>query len=182
VSNRTTLHEFEHLALPHLEAAYNLARALTQNEADAQDVVQNAYLRACKYFYTFDGENIRAWLLTIVRNAARDWLRRNRSPEIAHNVDIDDLTEIADHHVAVMDDPETALLRKADHIMVNEILDALPAHLREVLVLRELQELSYKEIAHITAVPVGTVMSRLSRARIRVVAEGERRLKEVKGE
>ena len=167
--------QFERLALPHLDAAYSLARWLTRNDADAEDVVQEAYLRAYKYFAGFRGENFRAWLLAVVRRAAYDWLHRNRPAEIVSNADID-LDAVADERT--QDGPEAALLSKADQKMVNEMIAALPAPFREVIVLRELQELSYKEIAEIAAVPVGTVMSRLARARALLAADGQRRLKE----
>ena len=168
--------EFERLALPHLNAAFNLARWLTRNDSDAEDVVQEAYLRAYKYFATFRGENIRPWLLAVVRRAAYDWMQRNRPAEIVSQVEID-LESVPDE--GAQDGPEVALLRKADQKMVNDMIAALPAPFREVVVLRELQELSYKEIAEIAAVPVGTVMSRLARARALLAADGKRRLAEL---
>ncbi|HEX9464131.1 MAG TPA: sigma-70 family RNA polymerase sigma factor [Alphaproteobacteria bacterium] len=177
MANRRGPRDFERLALPHLDAAYSLARWLMQNESDAEDVVQDAYLRAYKYFAGFLGGNFRAWLFAIVRHAAYDWMRRNRSQEIALDVDVDGVSETSDD-AAVSDNPETALLRKADHHMINEMIASLPPVLREVVVLRELQELSYQEIAEIIEVPIGTVMSRLSRARVRLIADGQRRLKE----
>ena len=166
--------QFERLALPHLDAAYNLARWLTRNDSDAEDVVQDAYLRAYKYFASFRGENFRAWLLAVVRRAAYDWMHRNRPSEVVSNADMD-LEAVAGE---ADDSPETALLRRADEKMVNEMIAALPAPFREVVVLRELQELSYKEIAEIAGVPVGTVMSRLARARALLAADGQRRMKE----
>jgi RNA polymerase sigma-70 factor, ECF subfamily len=166
--------EFERLALPHLDAAYNLARWLTRNEHDAEDVVQEAFLRAYKYLAGFRGENFRAWLLSIVRRTAYDWLQRNRPAELVPDSEIDGET-IVDTET---DSPETALLRKADQAMVNEMVAALPPAFREVIVLRELQELSYKEIADIASVPVGTVMSRLARARALLAADARRRQKE----
>lgn len=165
--------EFERLALPHLDAAYNLARWLTRNDSDAEDVVQDAYLRAYKYFAGFRGENFRAWLLAVVRRAAYDWMHRNRPRELVPDSEVE-LEAVAGED----DSPETVLLRKADQTMVNEMIAALPVAFREVVVLRELQELSYKEIAEIAAVPVGTVMSRLARARALLVADAQRRLKE----
>jgi RNA polymerase sigma-70 factor (ECF subfamily) len=165
---------FERLALPHLDAAYNLARWLTRNDHDAEDVVQEAYLRAYKYFATFRGENFRAWLLAVVRRAAYDWIHRNRPAEIVPAGELELEAVVADEH----DDPETSLMRDADKKMVNDMIAALPAQFREVVVLRELQELSYKEIAAIADVPVGTVMSRLARARTMLAADGKRRVKE----
>ncbi len=172
MTSETGPRQFERLALPHLDAAYNLARWLTRNDSDAEDVVQDAYLRAYKYFAGFRGENFRAWLLAVVRRAAYDWMARNRPAEMVSTPDIE-LEAVAGE---ADDDPEAALLRKADQKMVNEMIAALPAPFREVIVLRELQELSYKEIAEIAGVPVGTVMSRLARARALLAAEGKRRL------
>jgi RNA polymerase sigma-70 factor (ECF subfamily) len=174
VTIETGPRQFERLALPHLDAAYNLARWLTRNDSDAEDVVQDAYLRAYKYFASFRGENFRAWLLAVVRRAAYDWMHRNRPSEVVSNADMD-LEEVAGE---ADDSPETALLRRADEKMVNDMIAALPPPFREVVVLRELQELSYKEIAEIAGVPVGTVMSRLARARAMLAADGKRRLKE----
>jgi RNA polymerase sigma-70 factor, ECF subfamily len=173
VSDRISPRQFERLALPHLDAAFSLARWLTRNEHDAEDVVQDAYLRAYKYFASYRGENFRAWLLAVVRRAAYDWLQRNRSTEIRTQVDIDTVPEIA-----AEGDPETMLLRKADQKLVNAMIEDLPPQFREVVILRELQELSYQDIAEITAVPIGTVMSRLSRARNLLAIDGRRRLEE----
>jgi RNA polymerase sigma-70 factor (ECF subfamily) len=173
VTDRISPRQFERLALPHLDAAYSLARWLTRNEHDAEDVVQDAYLRAYKYFASYRGENFRAWLLAVVRRAAYDWLQRNRPAEIRTQADIDTLPDIV-----AEGDPEAALLRKADQQLVNTMIEALPPQFREVVILRELQELSYQDIAEITSVPVGTVMSRLSRARAMLAADGRRRLKE----
>ena len=174
MADRISPRQFERLALPHLDAAYNLARWLTRNEHDAEDVVQDAFLRAYKYFASFRGENFRAWLLAVVRRAAYDWLQRNRPVEVVRDID----AETAANSVAADDDPEMALLRKADREMINDMIAALPAPFREVVILRELQELSYQEIADITAVPIGTVMSRLSRARALLMNDGRRRLEE----
>ncbi len=175
VTTETGPREFERLALPHLDAAYNLARWLTRNDSDAQDVVQEAYLRAYKYFAGFRGENFRAWLLAVVRRAAYDWLHRNRPAELvpASGLDVEGIAGDSE-----TDNPETALLRQADQRLVNDMIAALPPQFREVVILRELQELSYKEIAAIADVPVGTVMSRLARARAMLAADGRRRLKE----
>ena len=150
--------EFAAVVLPHLDAAYTLARYLTRNEADAQDIVQDASLRALKYFDGFRGTTAsdgRAWFLTIVRNAIYTWRQRQgsdgRVTEFNEALHSDDVTR---------DPAATVDLRAA--------LDALPLEFREVIVLRELQGLSYKEISDVTGVPVGTVMSRLSRARKRL--------------
>jgi RNA polymerase sigma-70 factor (ECF subfamily) len=133
---------FEEALLPHLDAAYNLARWLTRNEADAQDVVQEAYLRALKFFSGFHGTDGRAWLLAIVRNAFYTSLRRNDATEVAYDFD-----ETIQHRESDEPDPERLL------------------EFREVIILRDLEELSYKEIAVVTGIPIGTVMSRLARAR-----------------
>lgn len=172
---QTSHRDFERLALPHLDAAYNLARWLTRNDHDAQDVVQDAYLRAYKYFASFRGENFRAWLLSVVRRAAYDWIKRNRPTEVVPAAEFDVESVASDSDA---DSPDAALLRKADRKMVNEMIAALPAAFREVVVLRELHELSYKEIAKIAEVPVGTVMSRLARARALLAADARRRLGE----
>ncbi|HEY0514049.1 MAG TPA: sigma-70 family RNA polymerase sigma factor [Thermoanaerobaculia bacterium] len=152
---------FDRTVLPHLDAAWDLARWLTRNDQDAEDVLQTAVLRALQFFDGFQGVNARAWLLAIVRNAFYDGLaKRSRGPEMADPFD----EEI---HSAVEGgaDPEVELLRRADSRLLRQGFEALPLHLREAMVLRELEGLSYKEIASIAAVPIGTVMSRLSRAR-----------------
>jgi RNA polymerase sigma-70 factor (ECF subfamily) len=152
---------FEELVLPHLDAGYNLARWLARDVNDAEDVVQDACVRALKYVGTLRDGDARAWFLTIVRHAFYDWCRRNRPVEIAW----DDGTAI---EMAVDDsaiDPERAALRNADSRLLADAVAELPLVFREVLILRELEELSYKEIARVADIPVGTVMSRLARAR-----------------
>jgi RNA polymerase sigma factor (sigma-70 family) len=146
--------------LNHLDAAYNLARWLTQNEHDAEDIVQDAYLRAIRHFGGFHGGEGRAWLLTIVRNRCYDSARHKgvREPTTPFDEDL--------HHTRQATlDPETSLLQKERAGLLREALAELPLELREVLVLRELEELSYREIASIARIPMGTVMSRLSRGR-----------------
>jgi len=155
---------FEEAVMPHINAAYNLARWLTRNDADAQDMVQEAYLRALRFFSGFRGTDARAWLLTIVRNTCYTWLRRNRSPELSCDFD-----EVVLARESEGPDPETEQLKKAQAQMVNEAIEKLPIEFREVVVLRELEELSYKEIAVVLGVPIGTVMSRLARARKRLM-------------
>ena len=155
---------FEEAVMPHIDAAYNLARWLTRNDADAQDMVQEAYLRALRFFSGFRGTDARAWLLTIVRNTCYTWLRRNRSPELSCDFD-----EIVLALESEEPDPETQQLMKAQAQVVNEAIEKLPIEFREVVVLRELEELSYKEIAVVLEVPIGTVMSRLARARKRLM-------------
>ena len=152
---------FESVLLPYLDAAYNLARWLTRNEHDAEDVVQEAYVRALRSFDTFQiGRDGRAWLLKIVRNTCYTWLRENRP----HEIDAD----AADSSAAAVSrdlDPEAALIRKMDSDLVRLAMEAVQVEYREVLVLRELEGFSYKEIAQTLDVPTGTVMSRLSRGR-----------------
>ena len=162
---------FEEAVMPHLDAAYNLARWLTRNEADAQDMVQEAYLRALRFFGGFRGTEARAWLLTIVRNTCYTWLRRNRSPELSCEFD-----EVVLARESEGPNPEMEQVMKARALLVNEAIEKLPIEFREVVVLRELEELSYKEIAVVLGVPIGTVMSRLARARKRLLVslEGER--------
>jgi RNA polymerase sigma-70 factor (ECF subfamily) len=151
---------FEATVLPHLDAAYNLARWLAGNDHDAQDVAQEASMRAFKFFGNFRGENARAWLLTIVRNTFYTWLRKNRPPE--KMVEIDDATlDIEDSSERV----ETVNPQFADADAVRRAIAELPAEFREVVVLREMEGFSYKEIADLAEVPIGTVMSRLARAR-----------------
>src|SRR5580692_2666000 len=151
---------FEQMVLPHLDAAYNLARWLAGNDHDAQDVAQEACLRAFKFFGSFRGENARAWLLTIVRNTFYNWLRKNRPPEMAGAID-DEALAVEDISV----NAQAVQLRLADAETVRRAIAELPVEFREIVVLREMEGLSYKEIADLSAVPIGTVMSRLARAR-----------------
>jgi RNA polymerase sigma factor (sigma-70 family) len=155
--------EFEALALPLFPAWYNLARWLTRNDADAEDVVQEAYLRAFRFFSGFRGEDGRAWLLGIVRNTSYTWMQRNRSPELNMPLD-DELYKVESNDL----NPEAVLLQDASVQMLRQAVEELPVEFREVLVLRELDELSYKEIAEVADLPLGTVMSRLARARKRL--------------
>ena len=152
--------DFESLVLVHLDAGYNLARWLTHDARDAEDVVQDACLRAMKYIGSLHGESGRAWFLSIVRRAFYDWLARNR-PALLLRDDESAVEALADES----DGPEQALARKTERLALAAAVAALPLPFREVIVLRELEELSYKEIAFIADVPIGTVMSRLSRAR-----------------
>ncbi len=152
---------FEELVLPHLNAAYNLARWLTHDVNDAEDVVQDACMRALKYIGSLNGNGARAWFLTIVRHAFYDWCKRNRPEEIAR----DDGTSIDMAVDPAAVDPEQAVLRSAESKALADAITGLPLAYREVLILRELEELSYKEIARIADIPIGTVMSRLARAR-----------------
>jgi RNA polymerase sigma-70 factor (ECF subfamily) len=153
---------FDEIILPHLDAAQNLARWLVRDSDDADDVVQEAFLRALRYFGTFRGGNPRAWLLSIVRNVAFRWLQKNRGHQVAAEFDEEIHSDGGDAH-----NPETVLLQRADTQLLELAMDHLPDRLREVLVLRELEGLSYKEIAEVVGVPMGTVMSTLFRARER---------------
>lgn len=154
---------FEEVVLPHLNAAYNLARWLTRNTQDAEDVVQEAYLRAFRFFGSFRGGNARTWLLKIVRNTCYTWLHQNRAQQVTDSFDEQVHTAAAESQ-----DPETLLLRKAEGQLLNQALEELPTVFREVLVLLEIEGLSYKEIAEVLEIPIGTVMSRLARARHRL--------------
>lgn len=157
-------YRFENIVLPHLDAAYNFARWLVRNDAAAQDIVQESCLRALKGLPRFRGGNARAWLLTIVRHESYDWMKGQGRPAVS--LDDEDHMPMADslalaHH----DTPEAALGRLQDGRALNAALAALPEGYREVLVLKELEEMSYREIADVTGIPIGTVMSRLSRGR-----------------
>src|SRR5437879_689528 len=159
-SPKEELMSFEAAMLPHLDAAHNLARWLLRNEQDAQDVVQEAYLRAFRSFSGFHGTNGRAWLLTIVRNTSYTLLKKNRAVDFTTTSD----EQIqATGHESVS--PATILEHSEDAELIKEAMDALPAEFREILALRHQEGLSYKEIAEIAQVPTGTVMSRLARAR-----------------
>ncbi len=154
---------FELLALPHLDAAYNLARWLTHNEHDAQDVVQEAMVRAMRYIGGLRGDSARAWLLQIVRHTCWSWLKENRPAAQTHFDDADDAWQAIPAPAA--DEPHAVALRNAERVQINLAIAALPIAYREVLVLRELEDLSYSDIARIAEIPIGTVMSRLARAR-----------------
>jgi RNA polymerase sigma-70 factor (ECF subfamily) len=154
---------FEEAVLPHLDAAYNLARWLTRDEADAEDVVQEATLRAFRYFGSFHrGMAGRPWLLGIVRNTFYTWMQQNRKGELL--TPLDESLDLESHELS----PEELLLQKVDSQMVRQALEELPVEFREVIVLRELEGMTYKEVAGITDLPLGTVMSRLARARKRL--------------
>ncbi len=154
---------FEQAVLPHLDAAYNLARWLTRNEQDAEDVVQEAYLRAFRFFAGFRGGDARAWLLKIVRNTCYTWLHANRPLQDA--AEFDENLFPPDSRAL---NPEEVVLQNDSRTLVRRALERLAPNYREVLVLRELEGMSYKEIADITGMPAGTVMSSLSRARDRL--------------
>jgi RNA polymerase sigma-70 factor (ECF subfamily) len=157
---------FEEVVLPHLDAAFNYARWLTKNDADAEDVVQDAYVRALRFFSSLRGEDARAWLLTIVRNTWYGRFPRRAGSGVTTVVHehADDVENKADASL----DPEAQLIQQQAVERVRHALEKLPTDFREVLVLRELEGLSYKEIAAIVGIPLGTVMSRLARARERL--------------
>ena len=173
LEGRNKLGDFERLILPHFDAAFNLARWLTRNEQDAQDMVQEACLRAFRFFDGFRGGDPRAWLLATVRNTCYTWLEQNRRS----------------NHVAAFDetihsgagesmDPSALALKSGDRAVLKKSLEDLPHEFREVIVLRELEDFSYKQIADIINVPLGTVMSRLARARAMLKQILRARLKE----
>ena len=157
------LARFEQTVLPHLNSAYNLARWLVRNEHDAQDVVQEAYLRAFRFFDGFQGGDGRAWLLAIVRNTSRTWMQQAAKSESAAEFDDDQHSRYAP-----TPGPEAHMIRQSGIDAVRQCIEELPPEYKETLVMREMEEMSYKEIAEATAVPLGTVMSRLARARARI--------------
>jgi RNA polymerase sigma-70 factor (ECF subfamily) len=162
-AEKESLISFEALILPHLDAAYNLARWLLRKEQDAEDVVQEAYLRAFKSFDGFRGSNGRAWLLTIVRNTYYTFLKKNRAVDLT--TPFDDEIHAIRHESA---SPATILEHAEDAELIRKAMDALPAEFREILALRHQEGLSYQEIADIAQIPLGTVMSRLARARAKL--------------
>jgi RNA polymerase sigma factor (sigma-70 family) len=157
------LERFEQAVLPHLAAAFNLARCLMRNDHDAEDMVQEAYLRAYQFFDGFHGGDGRAWLLRIVRNTCFSALEKNRPRELA--VAFDETKHSAEGKEP---GPEASLIAQENREMLRRVLEELPPEFREAIVLRELEGLSYKEIAAVSGVPLGTVMSRLARARERL--------------
>jgi RNA polymerase sigma factor (sigma-70 family) len=164
---------FARVVLPHLADAYALARWLTGTRADAEDVVQEACLRAFRGIGGFSGVNARAWLLTIVRHAAYTWLGKNRSASLLMVDDLEAIERKELSHGVPMDQsetPEGALIAKTDAARLEAAIAELPIPFRETLVLRDVQGLDYREIAEVTKVPIGTVMSRLARARRRLIA------------
>jgi RNA polymerase sigma-70 factor (ECF subfamily) len=163
MGNDADWRRFEQLALPHLNAAYNLAMWLTRNADDAQDVVQEALLRAMRYIDGLRLESARPWLLQIVRHTCYSWLRANRP---AGHVSLDDTEDTwPELATSPASEPPAIAIRRADRQQINDAIAALPVAYREVFVLRELEDLSYLEIARIAEIPIGTVMSRLARAR-----------------
>ncbi len=164
-----TISKFESAVLEHLDAAHNLARWLMRNDQDAQDVVQESCMKALRAFDSFRGGDFRVWFLTIVRNTSFTWMRRNKgspNPMAAQSMEVG--AEIAgDDEV---NDPQLLAIRAEDAGLVRRAIDALPEVMREAVVLREMEGLSYKEIGKIAGVPIGTVMSRLARGRMQLQA------------
>src|SRR4249919_2858911 len=161
---------FANVVMPHIDDAYRLARWLTGNRTDAEDVVQDASLRAFRAIREFAGGNARAWLLSIVRNTAYSWLRKNRPTTVLTVEDIE-AVELANAKPGdpTGETPEAALIAKVDAGQLRAAIAALPTPFRETLVLRDIEGLDYREIAEATDVPIGTVMSRLARARRRLI-------------
>jgi RNA polymerase sigma-70 factor (ECF subfamily) len=156
---------FEHTIVPHLNDAHNLARWLTRNQQDAEDVVQEAYLRAFRFFDGFHGGDGRAWLLAVVRNTCISWMGRRTGAESTS-------VEFDEHVHRAADEAESAeqvLIRNSKIESLRACVETLPVEYREVIVMRELQELSYREISEVAGIPIGTVMSRLSRGRMRLL-------------
>ena len=162
---------FRSIVMPHIDEAYRLAHWLTGNRTDAEDVVQDASMRAFRAIRNYTGGSARSWVLSIVRNTAYSWLRKNRPAAV---VTVDDLAAVELEQASPGDrdgdNPEAALIAKADADQLRSAIAALPTAFRETLVLRDIEGLDYREIAQATEVPIGTVMSRLARARHRLIA------------
>jgi RNA polymerase sigma-70 factor (ECF subfamily) len=175
LTNSYQREQFEQLVLPHMDAAYNLARWLVRNPHDAEDLAQEAMTRAIKFFSGFRGGDPRAWLLTIVRNSCFTWLGRNRAKDLAefdeeaHSPGISSGANQSSIQMAPAN-PETMAIAEAESARVRGALEQLPVIFREAVVMRELEGMSYKEIADVTSVSIGTVMSRLARGRDRLRA------------
>ena len=169
MTNSTKEKRFQAIVMPHLNSAFNLARWLTRNGPDAEDIVQEAYLRAFTFFDSFYGDDGRAWLLTIVRNTFYTWHQQNQTQNTEFDEQSHSANSVTCENVAVAhqvdNNPENILLQKDSQAQLLRALQALPLAFREVMVLRELEELSYKQISVIIGIPVGTVMSRLGRGR-----------------
>ena len=163
MKERAATSKFESAVLEQLDAAHNLARWLMRNDQDAQDVVQESCMKALRAFDSFRGDDFRAWFLAIVRNTSFTWLRRNKDSQ-----DLEASAEIAADFEAY--DPQAIAIRAADADWVRRAIDKLPVVLREAVVLREMEGMSYKEIGKIAGVPIGTVMSRLARGRMQLQA------------
>ena len=163
IAERRRRSRFESVVLPHLDAAYALARWLTRNDADAADVVQEAMLRAFRYFDTYREGDAKSWILRIVRRSCYSWLERNRPADVVPLDDQEGLDDGIPGVPVTAGNTEALRQNRSDLRRLDVLIEALPAPLREVIVLRELHELGYREIADITGVPIGTVMSAISR-------------------
>ena len=166
--DQNKIRRFEQCVLPHLDAAYNLARWLTHNDQDAEDVVQESYLRAFKFFDGFHSNDGRPWLLAIVRNTYYTLTQQQRAHEVVTPFDEEIHSFDLENQNPENQNPEELLLQSINNQLLRDAIEDLPVEFREVIVLRELEGLSYKEIADIGAIPLGTVMSRLARARKRL--------------
>jgi RNA polymerase sigma factor (sigma-70 family) len=156
---------FEQIVLPHMNSAFNVARWLTRNDDDAKDIVQEACLRALRFFGTFRNDDARSWLLSIVRNTFYTWHQKNRLQACEYTVFDEELHSLEVDLGVFSCDPEAMFIRNQSQTRVHLALRDMRLEFREVLVLRELEELSYKEISVIVGIPIGTVMSRLARGR-----------------
>ena len=160
MTSQEKLRRFEEQVSPNLKSAYNLAKWLTRSHEDAEDIVQEAFLRAFSAFESFRGQDAKPWLLTIVRNTSMTWLKRNRNARATIGFE-----EALEDPIERSPDPEEGLLISCDREQVRQALEQLPSDFREAVILREMEGLSYKEISATIGVPLGTVMSRLSRGR-----------------
>jgi len=174
INPESRLRLFEEIIVPHLNAAYNLARWLTRNTDDAQDVVQEAYLRAFRFFDSYKGGDGKSWLLEIVRNTCFTWRRREKRN--LGNVVFDEAAHASSAHSP---NQEEVLVDVANRTILQDCIEKLPEVFREILVMRELEEMSYRQIAEVTSLPAGTVMSRLSRARKRLEECASGRIREI---
>jgi RNA polymerase sigma-70 factor (ECF subfamily) len=163
LKDKNNITQFEQIMMPHLDAAYSLARWLTRNDHDAEDLVQMAFVRAVRFFDGYQGGNARAWLLTIVRNTFYSTLRDQPDDAVDFDESIHSMNDCAST-------PENSLLKQESKRVVNQALEQLPNNFREMIILKELEELSYKEIADLAGIPIGTVMSRLARGRKMLLA------------
>jgi len=161
---------FANVVLPHLGDAYALARWIARNDSDAEDIVQEACLRAFRGIAGFGDVNARGWVLSIVRNTAYTWLKKHRDPKLVTVENVEDVADAASDWDQGASAPDAGLIERADAARLEAAIGALPDEFRETLVLRELQGLDYRAIAQVTGVPIGTVMSRLARARRRLMA------------
>ena len=169
VQNKDDRNDFDEIFMPYMSEAYRLAQWLSGNASDAEDIVQEAAIRAFRGIKGFGAVNARAWSLTIVRNTALSWLTKNRPRKVTYINDLNPAEqqeiEYEGLHGTKVETPEDVVLFKADATAIQKALEQLPTQFREVIVLREINQMNYRDIAEITNVPIGTVMSRLSRGR-----------------